>query len=204
MRQWWTSAWIWHDCGTFQPPIFDVVSVRSRFPPILTPALSSLLCYDFFIAVAFNVWLACSSSPCWQFDTDAWNEYWAFPVRWQTFSSMSSGWAQEKRAYSGHLTKLVSEKLLACANGMQSVVTVVWGGFGLALGAKSSRISIARRILMRFNVLLRGMLQASAVFAAVIEFAGSIAVVEPRRRQTWLFDQFKYTWLMLNTINCLF
>ena len=31
----------------------------------------ALLRYDFFIAVGFKVYLACLSSPCWQFDADA-------------------------------------------------------------------------------------------------------------------------------------
>ena len=89
-----------------------------------------------------------------------------------------------KGADAAIFAKILSEGLLACPRGITLVATVVVGRLLFAAGAQSSRISILRSILVCGDVPNRGILQDSAVFSAVIEFAGSIAVVEPRRRQT--------------------
>ena len=75
-------------------------------------------------------------------------------------------------------------EVLACPRGITLVATVVVGRLLFAAGAKSSRISILRSILVCGDVPNRGILQVNVVCAAVIEFAGSKAVVEARRRQT--------------------
>ena len=80
--------------------------------------------------------------------------------------------------------KILSGGLLACRCGITLVATVVVGRLLFAAGAQSSRISILRSILVCGDVPSRGILQVNAVFAAVIEFAGSKAVVEAQSRQT--------------------
>ena len=82
------------------------------------------------------------------------------------------------------LANFLSGGLLACPRGVKLVATVVVGRLLFAAGAKSSRISILRSILVCGDVPNRGILQVNMVCAAVIEFAGSKAVVEARRRQT--------------------
>ena len=80
--------------------------------------------------------------------------------------------------------KILSGGLLACRCGITLVATVVVGRLLFAVGARSSQKSILRSILVCSNVPNRGILQVGAVFAAVIEFAGSKAVLEPQSRQT--------------------
>ena len=82
------------------------------------------------------------------------------------------------------LANVLSGGLLACPRGVKLVATVVVGRLLFAAGAKSSRISILRSMLVCGDVPNRGILQVNVVCAAVIEFAGSKAVVEARRRQT--------------------
>ena len=88
------------------------------------------------------------------------------------------------RADAAIFAKILSEGLLARPRGITLVATVVVGRLLFAVGARSSRISILRSILVCCNVPNRGILQVGAVFAAVIEFAGSKAVLDPQSRQT--------------------